>query len=52
VRASIAILTVPLTVAVQRIKKPFIYAGFENLTTDGHGGNPGWFRKGTGVLKI
>jgi hypothetical protein len=37
VRASIAILTVPLKVAVQRIKKSFIYAGFDNLNTDGHG---------------
>jgi hypothetical protein len=34
---STAILTFPLTVAVHRIKKPFIYAGFDNLTTDGHG---------------
>jgi hypothetical protein len=30
-------LTVPLTVAVHRLKKPFIYAGFDNLNTDGHG---------------
>ena len=29
-----AILTVPLTVAVHRIKKPCIYAGFDNLMTD------------------
>jgi len=29
-------LTVPLTVAVHRIKKPFIYAGFDNLNTDEH----------------
>ena len=27
-------LTVPLTVAVHRIKKPSIYAGFDNLITD------------------
>jgi hypothetical protein len=31
-----AMLTVPLTVAVHRIKKPFIYAGFDTLNTDGH----------------
>src|ERR1017187_6090306 len=29
-------LTVSLTVAVQRLKKPFVYAGFNNLNTDGH----------------
>jgi hypothetical protein len=34
---SVAMLTVPLTVAVHRIKKPFVYAGFDNLNTDGHG---------------
>jgi precorrin-2 methylase len=27
-------LAVPLTVAVHRLKKPFIYAGFNNLMTD------------------
>ena len=32
----VAMLTVPLTVAVHRIKKPFSYAGFDNLNTDGH----------------
>jgi hypothetical protein len=31
---STALLTVPLTVAVHRLKKPFIYAGFDNLMTD------------------
>jgi len=31
-----AILTFSLTVAVHRVKKPFIYAGFFSLTTDGH----------------
>jgi hypothetical protein len=30
------LLTVPLTVAVHRLKEPFIYAGSINLTTDGH----------------
>jgi hypothetical protein len=30
-------LTFPLTVAVHPFKKPFIYAGFDNLNTDGHG---------------
>jgi hypothetical protein len=30
-------LTVSLTVAVHPFKKPFIYAGFDNLNTDGHG---------------
>ena len=30
-----ALLTFPLTVAVHRIKKPFIYAGSINLNTDG-----------------
>ena len=34
---SAAILTVPLTVAVHALKKPCIYAGFNNLNTDGHG---------------
>jgi hypothetical protein len=34
---SAALLTVPLTVAVHRIKKPCIYNGFDNLNTDGHG---------------
>jgi Lamin Tail Domain/Bacterial TSP3 repeat/Immunoglobulin I-set domain len=34
---SASLLTVPLTVAVHRIKKPFVYAGFDNLNTDGHG---------------
>jgi hypothetical protein len=43
VNPSAAILTVPLTVAVHRIKKPFIYKGFDNLNTDGHG----WTRIGT-----
>ena len=32
-----ALLKVPLTVAFHLFKKPFIYAGFNNLTTDGHG---------------
>src|ERR1035438_6345822 len=32
-----AILTESLTVAVHARKKPFIYAGFDNLNTDGHG---------------
>jgi len=27
-------LTVPLTVAVHRTKKPFVYAGLNNLMTD------------------
>ena len=31
----VAMLAVPLTVAVYRLKKPFIYAGFDNLNTDG-----------------
>ena len=31
---SVTMLTVPLTVAVHRTKKPFIYAGFNNLMTD------------------
>ena len=31
-----AVLTNPLTVAVHRLKKPFIYAGLNNLNTDGH----------------
>ena len=30
-------LTFPLTVAVHSFKKPFIYEGFDNLNTDGHG---------------
>jgi len=30
----VARLTVPLTVAVHRTKKPFVYAGFNNLMTD------------------
>jgi len=30
-----AMLTVALTVAVHRLKKPFIYPGFNNLNTDG-----------------
>jgi hypothetical protein len=34
-----AMLTVSLTVAVQRLKKPFIYAGFNNLNTEGNEGN-------------
>jgi hypothetical protein len=34
--ASAAKLTVPLTVAVHRLKKPFIDAGFDNLNTDEH----------------
>ena len=34
---SAALLTVPLTVAVHWLKKPFIHAGFDNLNTDGHG---------------
>jgi len=29
-----ALLAVPLTVAVHRLKKPFIYAGINNLITD------------------
>jgi hypothetical protein len=29
-------LTVPLTVAVHARKKPFVYAGFDNLNTDEH----------------
>jgi len=29
-----ALLALPLTVAVHRLKKPFIYAGFDNLMTD------------------
>jgi hypothetical protein len=28
------LLAIPLTVAVHRLKKPFIYAGFNNLITD------------------
>jgi hypothetical protein len=32
---SAALLALPLTVAVHRIKKPCIYAGFNNLMTDG-----------------
>jgi hypothetical protein len=35
--ASAAKLTVPLTVAVHARKKPFVYTGFDNLNTDGHG---------------
>jgi hypothetical protein len=31
---SAALLAIPLTVAVHRLKKPFIYAGFDNLMTD------------------
>jgi hypothetical protein len=31
---SAAWLTIPLTVAVHRLKQPFIYAGFKNLMTD------------------
>jgi len=31
---SAALLALPLTVAVHRLKKPFIYAGFNNLMTD------------------
>jgi len=31
---SAALLALPLTVAVHRTKKPFIYAGFDNLMTD------------------
>ena len=31
-----AILTFSLTVAVHRIKKPFVYVGFYNLNTDEH----------------
>jgi hypothetical protein len=31
---SAAWLAVPLTVAVRRLKKPFVYAGFNNLMTD------------------
>jgi hypothetical protein len=31
---SAALLALPLTVAVHRIKKPCIYAGFNNLMTD------------------
>jgi tRNA pseudouridine38-40 synthase len=34
--ASAAVLAASLRVAVHRIKKPFIYAGFDNLTTDEH----------------
>jgi hypothetical protein len=30
----VALLTVPLTVAVHRLKKPFNYAGINNLMTD------------------
>jgi hypothetical protein len=33
---SAAGLAVPLTVAVDRLKKPFIYEGFDSLNTDGH----------------
>jgi len=33
---SAAMPTVPLTVAVHALKKPCIYAGFNNLDTDGH----------------
>ncbi|HEY5232509.1 MAG TPA: hypothetical protein VIK35_03120 [Verrucomicrobiae bacterium] len=33
---SAAMPTVPLTVAVHALKKPCIYAGFNNLNTDGH----------------
>ena len=33
---SVAKLTVSLTVAVHCLKKPFVYAGFGNLNTDGH----------------
>ena len=31
-----ALLTIPLTVAIHLFKQPFIYKGFNNLTTDGH----------------
>jgi hypothetical protein len=34
VNPSAALLAIPLTVAVHRTKKPFIYAGFNNLVTD------------------
>jgi hypothetical protein len=34
---SALLLAVPLTVAVRRLKKPFIYAGIINLNTDEHG---------------
>ena len=33
---SITRLAVPLTVAVHAFKKPFVYAGFISLNTDGH----------------
>ena len=36
---SAAILTVPLIVAFHCVKKPFIHGGFDNLNTDGNGGN-------------
>jgi hypothetical protein len=39
-------LTFPLTVAVHPFKKPFIYAGFDNLNTDGHGWTRINFRRG------
>jgi ABC-type glycerol-3-phosphate transport system permease component len=35
VMALAALLTLPLTVAFLLFKKPFIYAGFDNLDTDG-----------------
>jgi hypothetical protein len=34
-------LTFPLTVAVHRIKEPFVYAGSNNLTTDEREGQRG-----------
>jgi len=32
-----AMLAESLTVAVHALKKPCVYAGFDNLNTDGHG---------------
>jgi hypothetical protein len=37
VLACAAKLAVSLTVAVHPFKKPFVYKGFDNLNTDGHG---------------
>jgi hypothetical protein len=36
-----AMLTVSLTVAFQRLKKPFIYKGFNNLKPEGNEENDG-----------